>query len=84
MNQPVDSTIPASLVDANLERLRLQAIEQRRQIHRSVSDLKTQVSQVRHDLDPATNVRRHFVGASLIAGGACFALGYGFGGFFIP
>lgn len=67
---------------ANLERLQLQAMAQRVHLDQSVTELKAQVSQVRHDLDPENNARQHFVGASLIAAGVCFVFGYGFGGFF--
>jgi hypothetical protein len=85
MNQSAhtpSNTMPLTPAQADLERLQLQAMEQRQQIHRSVTDLKFQVSQVRHDLDPANNARQHFVGTSLIAAGVCFVMGYGFGGFF--
>jgi hypothetical protein len=67
---------------SHLDRLELEALAQRNQIHESVAELKSQVGQVRHDLDPAVNARKHFAAASIGASLVCFLAGYGFGGFF--
>lgn len=77
-----EAALRTDLDQAKIELLQLQAMEQRSQLHRSVTDLKEQVSQVRHNLDPENNARQHFASASLIAAGVCFVFGYGFGGFF--
>ena len=69
-------TPPAS----EIERLELQALEQRNEMHASVVELKSQVHQVRHDLDPAVNLRKHFLVASAGVSLVAFIFGYGFGG----
>ena len=68
--------------NSNIDRLELQALAQRNQIHSSVVELKSQVSQVRHDLDPTVNARKYFVAASIAVTLVGFVSGYGFGGFF--
>ena len=67
---------------SNLELLELQALEQRHQIRASVVELKSQVNQLRHDLDPAVIARKHFLAASLVAAFGGLISGYGLGGFF--
>jgi chorismate mutase len=74
--------VQAKSQQSNVERLQLQALEERNHLHQSVAELKAQVAEVRHDLDPATNVRKHFAAAAIAASGICFLFGYGFGGLF--
>jgi hypothetical protein len=65
-----------------MEQLELEAVGQRTQIHRTVEELKSQVSQVRHNLEPEELARKNFTAAALGAGFLAFVVGYGFGGFF--
>jgi hypothetical protein len=65
-----------------MEQLELEAVGQRNQIHRTVEELKSQVSQVRHNLEPDELARKNFTPAALGAGFLAFVLGYSFGGFF--
>ena len=67
---------------ANLEGLEIQALEQRNHLHHAVGELRSQVSQARHDLDPAVNARKHFVATSIAVSLLGLVCGYGFGGFF--
>lgn len=68
--------------DSQVDRLELEALVQRTHLHDSVAQLKSQVSHVRHDLDPALRVRTHFAAIAGVAFIVCFVAGYGFGGFF--
>jgi hypothetical protein len=59
--------------------LELKAADQRRRLHDSVEELKTQV---RGKLDMKRNTREHLLVASGIAALVAMVLGYGFGGMF--
>jgi hypothetical protein len=62
----------------NVEQLELRALEEREQIHHSVEELKSQVTHVRHILNPVHNARKYFLAASIAASAAGFLSGYGF------
>jgi len=70
--------------ESQLERLELEALQERNELHRSVTELKSQVAQVRHKLDPTNNARKHFLAASIVATAVGFVSGYGFGGLLAP
>ena len=59
--------------------LELRAAEQRKRLHDSVEELK---SQVREKLDVKTNVRQHLVAVSGVASVLGLLLGYGSAGMF--
>ncbi len=66
------STLPTDILE-------LRAAEQRRQIHNSVSELRTQM---REKLDIKKNAREYVWPASGVVGLAGLVLGYGFAGMF--
>ena len=68
MTQP----LPAEVLEAR-------AAEQRRQLHKSVQNLR---SAVRQRLDVKRNVRQHFLPAAGVVGLAGLILGYGVTGMF--
>lgn len=68
--------------ESKVERLELQALSERNQLHKSVAELRSQVTYARENLDPARNIRKHFLGASITASLVGFVSGYGFAGWF--
>jgi hypothetical protein len=68
--------------DPDVDQLELRALEERNQIHESVQQLRSEVTQVRRVLDPQRNARKYFLPASLIVSGIAFVCGYGFAGRF--
>ncbi|HTS03960.1 MAG TPA: hypothetical protein VMP68_00130 [Candidatus Eisenbacteria bacterium] len=52
-----------------VQNLELRAMEQRNQLHQSVTELKQKVSDVREKLDIKKRVRHHIAATSLLAGG---------------
>lgn len=71
---------------SDIEKLELQALEQRNQLHETVEELRTelksQVSQVKRSLDPAINARKHFAAFSVAASLVGLLSGYKFGALF--
>lgn len=65
-----------------LDRLEIQALQQRNQVHESIDELKDKVVEVRAKLDPNANAREHLLKASLIVSAIAFVAGYGFAGLF--
>ena len=70
------------MTESNVENLDLQALQDRNRLHQSVTELKSQVTQVRDKLDPATNARQHFLTFSIVAALIGLLSGYRFGGAF--
>jgi hypothetical protein len=68
-----------SQAESQVDRLELRALEERNQLHHSVETLKTKIHET---LDPARNVRNHFLGVSVFAAVLSFVSGYSFGGVF--
>ncbi len=68
----VGSTLPTDVLE-------LRAAEQRRQIHNSVSELRTQM---REKLDIKKNAREYVWPASGVVGLVGLVVGYGFAGMF--
>jgi len=68
-------------MNANLpaDALELRAVEQRRRLHNSVTELKYQV---REKLDPKKAARRYLWPASAVAALLAVVTGYGFAGMF--
>jgi hypothetical protein len=66
----------------DVDQLELRALEEREQIHQSVGQLRSKVTQVRDILDPQRNARKYFLPASLVASGIAFICGYSFAGLF--
>ena len=65
-----------------VERLELRAVAQRNRLHRTTSELKGKIAEAREQLDPARNVREHFMGiAAAVSAVAVFA-GYAVAGMF--
>ena len=73
--------------DANLDLLQQRAAEQRKEIHRSVTELKqlkTNVTaNVREKLDPKRQAREHFWTVAGAAGLVALVFGYGLAGVFV-
>jgi len=66
----------------SVDELELKAREERDQLHRSVKELKSQVTHVRETLDPRRNARKYFLPASVIACALGFLSGYKAAGIF--
>ena len=60
-----------------MEDLQLRALEQRNQIHQTVTELKQKVSDTRKRFDVRRNVREHFVAAAALAAALSILFGYG-------
>lgn len=65
-----------------LDRLELQALQQRNEVHETIDELKGKVVEVRAKLDPNANARAHLLVASLVVSSIGFLAGYGLAGFF--
>ncbi len=65
-----------------IEDLERRALEERRELHERATELKTKVQDVRQNLDPTRNARRHFGAAAAILAGVGLLLGYAFTGLF--
>jgi hypothetical protein len=57
-----------------VQNLELRAMEQRNQLHQTVTELKQKVSDVRDKLDIKKRVRGHIVATSLVAAGVLVTL----------
>ena len=64
-----------------LDRLELQALQQRNEVHETIDELKGKVVEVRAKLDPNANARAHLLVASLVVSSIGFLAGYGLAGF---
>jgi len=65
-----------------IDRLEIQALQQRNQVHETIDELKNKVTAVRAKFDPTTNAREHLLTAALIVSAVGFLAGYGFAGLF--
>jgi hypothetical protein len=65
-----------------VESLELRALEQRNRLHKTATELRTKVSDVREKLDISKNAREHLIGASVIVSLLGFFSGYGLAGLF--
>ncbi|GAC1434400.1 MAG: hypothetical protein NVS1B11_17200 [Terriglobales bacterium] len=65
-----------------LDRLELQALEQRNQMHKVISAAKTRVEITRERLEIKSNVRKHLPTAAGIATILALSFGFGFAGLF--
>lgn len=65
-----------------IDRLEIQALQQRNQVHDTIGELKGKVVAVRAKFDPQVNAREHLLAASLILSSIGFLAGYGFAGLF--
>jgi hypothetical protein len=69
--------------ESNLDQLEQRALEEREQIHQSVEQLRSGVTQVRSVLDPQRNARKHFLSATVIGSSVAFILGYRLAGLLV-
>jgi len=69
------STVP-------IEKLHIRALEQRTQLHRTVSDLRDKVQQTREKMKVSNQAREHLVAFSIAGGVVGFLSGYGVAGLF--
>jgi hypothetical protein len=60
-----------------VEDLQLRAMEQRNQLHQTVTELKHKVSETKERLDVQRNVREHFVAIATSAALLSLVCGYG-------
>jgi hypothetical protein len=65
-----------------IDRLEIQALQQRNRVHETIDELKDKVVAVRARFDPNINAREHLLSASLIVSAVGFLAGYGFAGLF--
>jgi hypothetical protein len=65
-----------------VDRLEIQALQQRIDVHETLGELKGKVVEVRSRLDPNTNAREHLLAASLIVSSIGLLAGYVFAGMF--
>jgi len=66
-----------------IESLQLRALEQRSQIHKTVSDLREKIEHTREKLRFTKQARDHLVTVSVLAGLAGLASGYSLAGRFM-
>jgi hypothetical protein len=69
--------------EPNVEELELKALQERNQIHQSVEVLRSEVENVRRNLDPERIARKYFLGASIVASAVGYLAGFRFSGLFI-
>lgn len=65
-----------------VDRLEIQALQQRIDVHETIGELKGKVVEVRSRLDPNANAREHLLAASLIVSSVGLLAGYVFAGMF--
>lgn len=65
-----------------VENLELRAVEERQRLHQTTIELKGKLAETREQLDPATNVRKHFAIVAGALGAVALILGYGVAGMF--
>jgi hypothetical protein len=65
-----------------IDQLEIRALKQRIDIHETIDDLKDKVKATRAKLDLPTNVRAHFLGASLAVSSLGVLVGYRAAGLF--
>ena len=61
-----------------VESLQLHALEQRNQLHQTVTELKSKVSETRERFDIRHNLREHFPAVASISAALSLLVGYGF------
>jgi hypothetical protein len=66
----------------SLDRLEIQALQQRNEVHETIDELKDKVVEVRAKLDPNANARAHLLAASLVVSAIGFFAGYGLAGLY--
>lgn len=65
-----------------INQLEIRALKQRIDIHETIGDLKGKVNDAKAKLDLPTNVRAHFLGASLAVSSLGLLAGYSAAGLF--
>jgi hypothetical protein len=65
-----------------VDKLEIQALQQRNHVHDTIGELKDKVTAARAKLDPNANARDHLLAASLLVSSVAFLVGYGFAGLF--
>jgi hypothetical protein len=65
-----------------VEDLELRAIEQRNRLHHTTAELKWKITATREQLDPAKNVREHFIAVAAGVSAVALLVGYGIAGMF--
>jgi hypothetical protein len=65
-----------------LDRLEIEALQQRNEVHETIDELKGKVVEVRAKLDPNANARAHLLAGSLVVSSIGFLAGYGLAGLF--
>jgi hypothetical protein len=65
-----------------LDRLEIEALKQRNEVHETIDELKGKVVEVRAKLDPNANARAHLLAASMVVCSIGFLAGYGLAGLF--
>jgi hypothetical protein len=65
-----------------VEDLELRAIEQRNRLHHTTAELKGKITATREQLDPAKNVREHFIAVAAGVSAVALLVGYGIAGMF--
>jgi hypothetical protein len=65
-----------------MENLELQAVQQRSDLHKTVTDLREHVESIRERMSVSRQVRQHAVSASIVASILGLLSGYGFAGMF--
>jgi hypothetical protein len=66
-----------------LENLQLHALEQRKHLHETVTELKHKVSATRERFDLHRNLREHFAAIAMSAAAIGFISGYATGNMFV-
>ncbi len=67
---------------APIENLERRALEQRREMHETATELRTKIRLAREKLDVTNNAREHFLGAALALGAIGLLSGYVIAGAF--
>lgn len=65
-----------------VENLEIRAVEERQRLHQTTAELKGKIAETREQLDPATNLRKHFLGVAGTLGAVALVIGYGVAGMF--
>ena len=65
-----------------IETLQLRALEERSQLHKTASELRTKLSRTREKLSLPKQAHDHLLAVSVIAGAVALMSGYGIAGLF--
>jgi hypothetical protein len=65
-----------------MENLELQAVQQRSELHKTVTNLREHVESIRERMSVSRQVREHVVSASIVVSIMGLLSGYGFAGMF--